>query len=108
MTDVRETSVKTNGVELHVLEAGEGTPVVLMRNAFGDAFFYIVYFQEPGVADAELGKDPTRTMSRLLAGVKMSEGQTPDPAAFVNDGRGFVDRMPEFTGLPSWLTQDEL
>src|SRR5687767_9987610 len=29
MRDVREHTVATNGVELHVLEAGEGPPVVL-------------------------------------------------------------------------------
>ena len=28
MSEVRERTVATNGVELHVLEAGEGTPVV--------------------------------------------------------------------------------
>ena len=26
----------------------------MMRAAFADNFFYIVYFQEPGIADAEL------------------------------------------------------
>ena len=29
-----------------------------MRQVIGDKFFYILYFQEPGVADAELGADP--------------------------------------------------
>ena len=33
-------------------------PVQMMRQVLGDSFFYIVYFQEPGVADAELGRDP--------------------------------------------------
>jgi pimeloyl-ACP methyl ester carboxylesterase len=27
---------------------------------------------------------------------------------FANDGRGFVERMPEPEGLPEWLTQEEL
>ena len=35
-------------------------PVKLMRKLFGDNFFYIIYFQEPGVADAELGADAAR------------------------------------------------
>jgi pimeloyl-ACP methyl ester carboxylesterase len=218
MTDVRERTVTTNGVELHVLEAGEGTPVVLahgfpelayswrhqlpalaaagcrviapdqrgygrstrpdavedydiehltgdlcglldalgeeraifvghdwgslvvsnlvllapdrvsaivnmsvpfvprapmppietMRAVFADAFFYMVYFQEPGVADADLGADTATTMRRLLAGVSVRDGQAPDPTAFANDGRGFVERMAEPEALPEWLTQDEL
>lgn len=83
-------------------------PVEMMRAAFADAFFYIVYFQEPGVADADLGADPATTMRRMLCGVSMKEGQAPDPTNFANDGRGFVDRLPEPDALPSWLTQGEL
>jgi pimeloyl-ACP methyl ester carboxylesterase len=83
-------------------------PVEMMRNAFVDTFFYIVYFQEPGVADADLGADPERTMRRLLSSVATREGVAPDPAAFANDGRGFVDRLPEADRLPDWLSQSEL
>src|SRR5262245_20130742 len=83
-------------------------PVQMMRNAFADAFFYIVYFQDPGVADEDLGRDPARTMRRLLANVSTAEGEEPDPSAFANDGRGFVDRLPEPDGLPDWLSQGEL
>jgi pimeloyl-ACP methyl ester carboxylesterase len=82
-------------------------PVETMRAIFADAFFYIVYFQEPGVADAELSADPAMTMRRLLAGVSLRAGEAPDPSAFANDGRGFVERMAEPDGLPDWLTQDE-
>src|SRR5690606_34748406 len=91
---------------------GSMPPVQVMRQVFADNFFYIVYFQEPGVADAELGADPARTMRRLLAGTKL-ELSTADASeamatAFANDGRGFVERMPEPDGLPDWLSQDEL
>ena len=35
------------------------SPVTAMRNVFGDSFFYILYFQEPGVAEAEAdGSEP--------------------------------------------------
>ncbi len=37
-------------------------PVPVMRRRFGDDF-YIVWFQEPGVADAALGADVRRTLS---------------------------------------------
>lgn len=43
-------------------------PIQIMRAMFADAFFYMVYFQEPGVADADLGADPAATMRRMLAG----------------------------------------
>lgn len=85
-------------------------PIQIMRQMFADNFFYMVYFQDPGVADAELGSDPHRTMSRLLAGGGFSAdaGGGDLSAMFANDGRGFVERIPDPDGLPAWLTQEEL
>ena len=83
-------------------------PVQLMRQIFADGFFYIVYFQEPGVADAELGRDPRDTMSRLLCARMPEDGSFDPSTAMAKGDAGFVDRMPEFQGLPDWLTQDEL
>lgn len=84
-------------------------PIAMLRTALSGLFFYMVYFQEPGVADAELGADPARTMRRLLAGAAMSDDDTPpDPSFLADDGRGFVDRIPEPDGLPAWLSQGEL
>ncbi len=83
-------------------------PTEAWRSAFGDNFFYILYFQEPGPADAELGGDPARTMRRLMGGIGAAdEGNvfltmaTPGP-------EGFIDRLPEPDGPPSWITQDEV
>jgi pimeloyl-ACP methyl ester carboxylesterase len=86
-------------------------PTQLMRQLVGDSFFYILYFQEPGVADADLGRDPALTMTRMLAGLRMTPGVDADAAAaaaLAGDGRGFVERLPEADGLPDWLGQDEL
>jgi pimeloyl-ACP methyl ester carboxylesterase len=92
------------GMSVPFLPRGDRPPVEAMRFVFAENFFYIVYFQEPGPADAELGDDPARTMRRLLAGMATNG----DPNAFALDGRGFIDRIPEPDGLPDWLTQDEL
>lgn len=94
------------GMSVPFLPRGPMPPVEMMRQIFADNFFYIVYFQEPGVADAELGADASRTMRRMLAGVGSGDG---DPAAmFAADGGGFVDRIPEPSELPDWLSQQEL
>ena len=87
----------------------ERPPTEAMRFLLGDAFFYMLYFQEPGVADADLGADAATTMRRMLAGLGSGE-RSPDAMAamFANDGRGFVERLPEPEGLPAWLTQAEL
>ncbi len=83
-------------------------PTTLMRQLFADSFFYVLYFQEPGVADLDLGADPATTMRRLLAGATVTDPTQIDPDAFADDGRGFVDRFPEPASLPAWLDQAEL
>ena len=95
------------GMSVPFVPRGAVPPVQAMRQIFADAFFYMTYFQEPGVADADLGRDPAATMRRMLGGVT-TDGSGPDPSFFANDGRGFVERMPEPEGLPGWLGQDEL
>lgn len=90
------------------LPRGPMPPVQLMRAAFADSFFYIVYFQEPGVADADLSADTATTMRRMLGGLR----PTDEGAALVRMGApgdaGFVERLPEPEQLPDWLSQDEL
>jgi pimeloyl-ACP methyl ester carboxylesterase len=75
------------------------------RRVFGDNFFYILYFQEPGPADAELSRDPATTLRRMLA------AQTADEAAALRmlapGPEGFIDRIPEPGGLPDWISQHE-
>lgn len=84
-------------------------PLQLMRAAMGDRFFYILYFQEPGVADEDLGRDPATTMRRMLAGLAVRRGEDLDSSGLsAPDGRGFVDRLPEPDALPDWLSQAEL
>jgi pimeloyl-ACP methyl ester carboxylesterase len=95
------------GMSVPFVPRGEQPPVQVMRQIFADAFFYMTYFQEPGVADAELGADPARTMRRMLAGAT-TEGASLDPSFFAADGRGFIERMPEPEALPGWLSADEL
>jgi pimeloyl-ACP methyl ester carboxylesterase len=91
------------------LPRGPMAPIPLMRMAFGDSFFYMLYFQEPGVADADLGADAATTMRRMLAGLTVPDGETLDTSGLsAPDGTGFVDRIPEPKALPHWLSQGEL
>jgi len=83
-------------------------PTKAFRSIFGDNFFYMLYFQEPGIADAELDADPGRTITRLMGGLTRSE----DPAAAIKMIRpgpaGFIERLPESDALPDWITRDEI
>jgi pimeloyl-ACP methyl ester carboxylesterase len=90
------------------LPRGPMPPVQLMRQAFADNFFYIVYFQEPGVADADLARDPGTTMRRMLAGLSADPGEQGLSGLAAPGGAGFVDRLPEPASLPAWLSSEEL
>jgi pimeloyl-ACP methyl ester carboxylesterase len=81
-------------------------PTQSWRKRYGDNFFYLLYFQEPGVADAELARDPSTTMRRVLAGVPPNGEQAP---AILRPGpASYVERLPEPQSLPAWLSQSEL
>jgi pimeloyl-ACP methyl ester carboxylesterase len=48
-------------------------------------------------------------MTRMLGGARVQGDAPIDMAAYAaNDGRGFVERLPEVAELPGWLSQAEL
>ncbi|HVX18207.1 MAG TPA: alpha/beta hydrolase [Acidimicrobiales bacterium] len=101
------------GMSVPFIPRAPAPPTQLFKAIFTDTFFYMLYFQEPGVADANLGADPAVTMTRFLCAIggeaiENSEGKSLGELAGAYDGRGFVERLPEPDGLPSWLTQAEL
>ena len=83
-------------------------PTQTWREAFGDNFFYILYFQEAGPADAELSSDPARTMRRMMGGIRSADGTNPFLEMATPGPAGFIERLPEPDGRPDWITVDEL
>ena len=83
-------------------------PMQVFRRIFGESFFYMLYFQEPGVADAELNGDPARTMRRMIAGVRAPGDESAAMRMAAPGPEGFIDRIPEPDKLPDWITQEEL
>jgi pimeloyl-ACP methyl ester carboxylesterase len=81
-------------------------PTQAWREMLGDTFFYILYFQEPGVADADLARDPATTMRRILAGARPPSEQ--DPAMLHPGPQGLIERLPEPRNLLHWVRQSEL
>lgn len=82
-------------------------PTEFYRQVYAGQFFYILYFQDPGVADENLGADPARTMRKVLA-APSTDDAADYAEMFVDDGRGFIERRADPTELPAWLTQGEL
>jgi pimeloyl-ACP methyl ester carboxylesterase len=54
------------GLSVPYTPRGSSPPLALLRAGLGDAF-YMVYFQQPGVADAELSRDLPATFRRVLS-----------------------------------------
>ena len=83
-------------------------PTSAWRKTFGENFFYMLYFQDPGVADAELDGDPARTMRRMMGGLPASRDAAAAMRMAAPGPEGFIDRLPEPEELPDWLTQEDL
>ena len=75
-----------------------------------DAVFYQIYFQSPGVAEAELERDPRLTIRSLLY---TASGDAPrregaQSEAMVPRNGGFLAGMQNPAMLPSWLTEADV
>lgn len=90
---------------------GSTPPLVAIKEAFGDRFFYQLYFQTPGVAEHELQNDIPKTMRKMLFGASgavnrtsMMEPRDPPP-----DSAFMLERMPDpGDDLPAWLTKEDI
>jgi len=89
------------------LQRAPAPPMQLFRSAFSEQFFYMLYFQEPGMAEAELEADVRRTM-RLI--ITAWGGEGPPGAGHVGKkkGAGLLEGIPEPERLPPWLTEADL
>jgi pimeloyl-ACP methyl ester carboxylesterase len=94
---------------------GVAPTTVMPQNA--EASFYQLYFQAPGVAEAELEADPKLALSRILYS---GSGDVPrrNPAGtgagtggavgMVPRSGGWLARMPQPQTLPAWLSAADL
>src|SRR6202790_2002748 len=96
---------------------GKARPTSVMPRT-ADAQFYQLYFQEPGVAEAELERDPRATVRTMLFGAS-GEGAAGVRAAAAsgaaaanlsmvpNDG-GFLRGAVAPATLPAWLSEADI
>jgi pimeloyl-ACP methyl ester carboxylesterase len=99
----------TSYVAMSVPYNGRGpmSTVEGLKRTMGDNFFYILYFQEPGVAEKEFDADPRGILSRLY----LSPDSPRDPPTITDPKRaagGMIGRSGAPKGLPSWLSQADL
>ncbi|MEJ2008284.1 MAG: alpha/beta hydrolase [Acidobacteriota bacterium] len=100
------------GLSVPFIPRSPAPPTTLMPQT-ENAQFYQLYFQTPGVAEAELERDVRRTVRSLLFS---ASGDAPRPAegtraadvGMVPREGGLLDRMVDPTVLPSWLTEADI
>jgi pimeloyl-ACP methyl ester carboxylesterase len=82
-------------------------PLQMMKQMFGDNFFYIVYFQDEGVAEKEFEADPNRSLRLILYA---ASGDAPPMPAFAGKPKTskFLDGVVGPEKLPSWLTEADI
>jgi pimeloyl-ACP methyl ester carboxylesterase len=76
-----------------------------------DEIFYQLYFQTPGVAEAELERDPREGLRRLFCATSGDALSEPVETAFkgmVPRAGGLLDRLAQPPNLPSWLSEADL
>jgi pimeloyl-ACP methyl ester carboxylesterase len=70
-----------------------------------DAIWYQLYFQEPGIAEAELERDTAMTVRKILYSASGdAPAATGDGVPLVPRHGGFLSRMTDPATLPPWLS----
>src|ERR1700756_2176378 len=96
---------------LPYLQRSPVAPTLIMPRR-KDAVFYVLYFQEPGVAEAELERDVRQTFLKMLGGGSVADGLRERPISgpigmVPRDGGLLGGRLPPAT-LPNWLTEADI
>lgn len=99
------------GLSTPLLPRSKREPVATMKYLFRDRFYYVLHFQEPGPADAELDADVRKSFLRMFGGMRSGasgfSGLSGPSGALPDDGRGFLDRLDPVTEPPGWITAED-
>jgi len=92
------------GLSVPYTPRGGTRPTEALARAYGDTFMYMLYFQTPGVAEAELERDVRSTVRRVLAGISGEGGGMP----VLPKRATFLEGLPDPAQLPAWLTDADV
>lgn len=95
------------GLSVPYRKRGPLPTIEMWRNLYKDRFFYQLYFQQEGVAEAELEADVRGALRKIyysLSGDASSDAlwRDKDPAATLLDG------LPDPDPFPAWLGEDDI
>jgi pimeloyl-ACP methyl ester carboxylesterase len=96
------------GLSVPYRPRGPVRPTTVMPQT-GEAVFYQLYFQTPGVAEAEFERDVRRTIRAILCSISGDAPQQGTGAVgMVPLKSGFLALMPNPETLPSWLSEADI
>jgi pimeloyl-ACP methyl ester carboxylesterase len=96
--------VAVAGLSVPYTPRGGTRPTEALARAYGDTFMYMLYFQTPGVAEAELERDVRSTIRRTLFAIGGEGGGMP----VLPKRSTFLEALPEPATLPGWLTEGDV
>ena len=101
------------GLSVPFIPRRPARPTTLMPQS-DNAFFYQLYFQAPGIAEAEFERDVPRSIRSLLysasgdAPPREDGGTRLGEVGMVPRHRGFLSHMVNPASLPPWLTDADI
>ncbi|MGI9145491.1 MAG: alpha/beta fold hydrolase [Chloroflexota bacterium] len=93
------------GLSVPFRPRGRQAPLSVLRDVLGQGF-YQIYFQEPGVAEADLEHDVRRTLRTILYGASGANPSVPDMV--VKPGQGFLGDTAVPDRLPDWIQETDV
>jgi len=95
------------GLSVPYRKRGEVSQIELWRKLYEGKFFYQLYFQDEGVAEAELEVDVRTALRKIYFA---ASGDAPSADGWVDRpvGGGLLDALTDPDPFPAWLTSDDL
>jgi pimeloyl-ACP methyl ester carboxylesterase len=95
------------GLSVPFRPRAKARPTSLMPRT-ADSQFYQLYFQQPGVAEAELERDPRATVRTMLYAVSGDASDGGAGMAMVPHGGGLLQALAAPASLPHWLNEGDI
>jgi pimeloyl-ACP methyl ester carboxylesterase len=95
------------GLSVPYRKRGQTSAIELWRRIYKDRFFYQLYFQAEGVAEAELEAD-VRTSLRKFYYAASGEAASLEPWLQRPAGGTLLEDLPDPEDFPAWLTPGDL
>ena len=95
------------GLSVPHRKRAKADPIELLEQIYAGRFFYQLYFQEPGVAEAELDADARTTLRKILYGISGEAMRDGFLAERPRDSR-LLDALEDPAVLPPWLGEADL